>query len=100
MLKITGVQVEAARVLLRITQEELGAACGLSARTISRFELSTRRAPHKANMEKIATELLKRGIEFTNGTGIGLRLDFEKAKQYRRANPAQDETSPAPTDDV
>jgi hypothetical protein len=51
-------------------------------------------------MEKIATELLKRGIEFTNGTGIGLRLDFEKAKQYRRANRAQDEASPAPTDDV
>ena len=33
-------------------------------------------------MEKIKTELEKRGIEFLNGTGIGVRLDYERAEKY------------------
>lgn len=39
-----------------------------------------------ANLDKILAELERRGIEFTNGTGIGVRLNFEKAA-FARAVP-------------
>jgi hypothetical protein len=41
--------------------------------------------PRQANLQKIEAELKRRGIEFTNGTGIGVRLDFEKAADFARA---------------
>lgn len=92
MRKVSGKQVEAARVLLGITQDELGDACDLNGKTISRFEGSTGQ-PHRANLARIVAELEKRGIEFTNGTGIGVRLDFEKAAQYARGNRELDAAS-------
>ncbi len=85
--KVSGRQVTAARNLLGITQQELGEACGLTTPTISRFESSTGH-PHHGNLEKITAELEKRGIEFTNGTGIGVRLDFDKSAEYARAKPS------------
>ena len=82
-MKISGAHVSAARDLLKITQQELGAAAGVSWLTILRFEAG-QMEPQRANLEKIQTELERRGIEFTNGTGIGVRLNFEKAAEFAR----------------
>ena len=81
--------MSAARDLLGLTQEELAASVGLKVHSISRFELG-QTEPHPANRERIQAELERRGIEFTNGTGIGVRLNYEKAAQYARlSDPAK-----------
>ena len=80
-MKFSGAQVAAARELLKITQGELGAAIGLSYMTISNFEAGNA-TPYPATLEKIFHELDRRGIEFTNGTGTGVRLDHAKAAAF------------------
>lgn len=85
-MKISGAQITAARNLLRITQAELAAASGVFERTVMRFE-ADETAPQRAILDKILTELGRRGIEFSNGSGIGVRLNYEKAAQYSRAVP-------------
>ena len=82
-MHISGKQVAAARELLGITQVELAEATGLSFITIHNFE-ANKSEPYRATLEKILTELERRGIEFTNGTGIGVRLNFEKAAEFAR----------------
>ncbi len=84
-MKISGKQVTAARNLLGITQEELAAAAGVAWTTVLRFE-GGQTEPQRANLEKILAELARRGIEFTNGTGIGIRLNYEKAAEFARAS--------------
>jgi transcriptional regulator with XRE-family HTH domain len=84
-MHISGKQVAAARELLGITQVELAEATGLSFITIHNFE-ANKSEPYRATLEKIVTELERRGIEFTNGTGIGVRLNFEKAAAFARTN--------------
>lgn len=83
-MKVSGAQVKAARDLLKITQAELADSSGVSERTIKRFE-GDEAMPKPANLEKVLSELARRGIEFTNGTGIGVRLNFEKAALYSRS---------------
>lgn len=83
-MKISGAQVKAARDLLRITQAELAEATGIAERTVRRFE-GDEGLLDPSNLDKILAELERRGIEFTNGTGIGVRLNFEKAAQYSRS---------------
>lgn len=83
-MTLSGKQVTAARDLLGITQAELAAAIGIERKTIARFEAGIA-APYPANLQKIQAELERRGIEFTNGTGIGVRLDFAKAEAASRA---------------
>jgi transcriptional regulator with XRE-family HTH domain len=80
-MKISGRQIAAARDLLGITQQELAEAAGVSKNTLIRFETG-QGEPHAPNKAKIEQELFKRGIEFTNGTGIGVRLDYEKAQKF------------------
>ena len=87
-MKITGAQITAARNLLKITQAELAEASGVSERTVKRFE-ADETAPRRAILDKILTELERRGIEFTNGhrppssgDGIGVRLNFQKAAAF------------------
>lgn len=84
-MKISGSQITAARGLLKITQAELAAAAGLAEMTIFRFE-NGQADPHRASLEKIVNELERRGIEFTNGTGMGVRINFEKAAGYARTS--------------
>lgn len=84
MAKITGSQVTAARALLGLSRAELADACDLAVRTVDRFE-NLIGEPHRGNLKRIVAELEKRGIEFTNGTGIGLRLDFKKAEAYKNS---------------
>lgn len=90
-MKISGSQVTAARDLLRITQAELAEAAGVATITVFRFEAG-QAEPHRASIEKIQTELERRGIEFTNGDsppsqgeGIGVRLNYTKAATFARA---------------
>lgn len=85
-MKISGAQVKAARELLKITQPELAEAAGVAQRTLRRFE-TDEGLIDAANLDKILAELERRGIEFTNGTGIGVRLNFEKAAAFARAVP-------------
>ena len=90
-MKISGTQITAARNLLRITQAELAKACGVAERTIKSFE-ADHSVPLRSTLDKIQSELERRGIEFTNGKGIGVRLNYEKAEEFARtAAPAQNE---------
>jgi len=84
-MKILGKQVTAARDLLGITQAELAELAGLSTDTIFKFEAG-KAQPYPRSIEKIRTELERRGIEFTNGKGIGVRLNYEKAEEFARSN--------------
>ena len=72
-MKISGAQVKAARDLLRITQQELAKVSGVSERTIAGFE-ADENVPKPSSIAKITGELERRGIEFTNGSGMGVRL--------------------------
>ena len=83
-MKISGAQVKAARELLKITQPALAAAAGVSERTLQKYEVEEA-MPKPATLDKILGELERRGIEFTNGTGIGVRLNFEKAAAFARS---------------
>ena len=83
-MKISGKQVTAARDLLGITQEELATAAGVAWTTVLRFE-GGQTEPQRASLEKILAELERRGIEFTNGTGIGIHLNYEKAAEFARS---------------
>lgn len=83
-MKVSGAQVAAARNLLRITQEELADAADVSYRTVLRFEAG-QAEPQAVSLQKILSALERRGIEFTNGTGIGVRLDFAKAEAAARS---------------
>lgn len=82
-MKISGNQITAARGLLGITQAELAVAAGLSMETIFKFEAG-KSYPYARSLAKIVSELERRGIEFTNGTGTGVRLDHAKAAEYAR----------------
>lgn len=84
-MQMTGNQVTAARGLLGISQIELAAQVGVAPQTIFRFEKGLR-IPGSNTLEKIRTELERRGIEFTNGTGIGVRLNYEKAAEFARTS--------------
>ena len=83
-MKFSGKQVAAARELLGLTQVELAEAAGIDWQTLSRFELG-KVAPRRSSLEKIEAELERRGIEFTNGNGTGVRLDHAKSAAYARA---------------
>lgn len=92
-MKISGKQIASARELLGLTQPELASAAGVSDQTISNFE-TNRSDPYPATVEKITAALERRGIEFTNGTGIGVRLNFEKAAEFARTTAnARDESA-------
>ncbi len=82
-MKVSGAQITAARNLLKITQEELAVDSGVSEQTVKRFE-ADHTLPQRATLAKILSALERRGIEFTNGTGIGVRLNFEKAAEFAR----------------
>ena len=88
-MKLTGAHVAAARELLRLSQSELAKMVGVGVSTIVRFENGVME-PHASNLEKIQAELEKRGIEFTNGGGVGVRLHYAKAAEFARAEQQND----------
>jgi transcriptional regulator with XRE-family HTH domain len=83
-MAISGKQVEAARVLLGLTQGELAKAAGVSEITVRRYETNVQ-VPNARTLAKILESIEIRGIEFTNGTGIGIRLNYEKAAEFARS---------------
>ncbi len=88
-MKISGKQVTAARNLLGITQAELAAAADVATKTVVRFEAG-QAEPQQRSLSKIQTELERRGIEFLNSTGIGVRLNFDKAADAARGEKSAD----------
>lgn len=82
-MKILGAQIAAARELLGVTQVELADWTGVSDRTIRDFE-TNKNDPSPATREKIRTELERRGIEFSNGDGAGVRINYAKAAEFAR----------------
>lgn len=84
-MKIRGKQVTAARDLLGITQAELAEAAGVSRLTVFSFEAG-QTEPRRENLKKIQSELERRGIEFTNSDGMGVRLVFAKAAEAARGS--------------
>ena len=91
-MRVSGRQVTAARDLLGITQAELATAAGLSRLTIVKFEAG-HADPYPANLAKITAELERRGIEFTNGDGAGVRINYAKAAEFARLS-GQAQTEP------
>lgn len=88
-MRIRGKQIAAARELLGITQEELAAAAGIGRQTIARFEAGLA-DPRPESINKIRVELERRGIEFSNGGGMGVRLNFAKAEKDSQAGDGPD----------
>jgi transcriptional regulator with XRE-family HTH domain len=85
-MKFSGKQVAAARELLGLSQTDLAKVAGVGRRTLGTFERGD--AELKAStLTLIQAELERRGIEFTNGKGIGVRLNFEKAEEFARSSP-------------
>ena len=84
-MKFSGRQVAAARELLGLSQIALARLVGVARRTITRFENGEAEIK-PATLSQIQAELEKRGIEFTNGTGIGIHLNYEKAAEFARTS--------------
>jgi len=82
-MQITGAHVLAARGLLGLSKKELADLVGVAEKTILRFEKGDR-VPNPATLQKIQEEMERRGIEFSNGTGTGVRLDHLKAAEFAR----------------
>lgn len=83
-MRIRGKQIAAARELLGITQEELALAAGVGRQTIATFE-SGQTDPRAESLDKLQRELERRGIEFSNSDGMGVRLNFGKAEKAARS---------------
>lgn len=83
-MQITGRQVAAARELLKSTQAELAQSASIHESTVTIFEAGTHE-PRPSTIRLIQETLERRGIEFTNGSGMGVRLDFAKAEIASRA---------------
>lgn len=75
---ITGAHCGAARFLLKMTQADLAAASGVSAKAIWDFEAG-RRVPRRETIEKLREAFERRGIEFYNGDEPGVRLRPSRA---------------------
>ena len=82
-MKLKGRQVAAARELLGLSQTDLAAVTGVARSTISRFEAGEGDLK-PSTLAEIQAELERRGIEFSNGTGTGVRLDHAKAEEFAR----------------
>ncbi len=77
-IKIDGRHVAAARELLRMTQDDLAQAAGVSRLSVVNFE-NNKTISRPSTVAKLQDALVRRGIEFTNGGKPGVKLDPEKA---------------------
>lgn len=81
-MKISGLQIAAARGLLKLTQDELAEAADVTGATVRRFENDSHETKPET-IEKLRVVLEARGIEFTNGDGIGVRLRYQTASETK-----------------
>jgi transcriptional regulator with XRE-family HTH domain len=80
MSLLTGSQLRAARALLRLEQQDLADEAGVGITTLRRIEsFDDRMAARHDTVMRLQRALERRGVEFTNGEGPGVRL--------RRASP-------------
>ena len=84
-MKVKGRQVAAARELLGLSQTDLATVAGLARSTISRFEAGEGDLK-PSTLAELQAELERRGIEFSNGTGTGVRLNHAKAEEFARTS--------------
>ncbi len=77
-MRIIPEHVTAARGLLRMSQEELGKAAGVSPQTVRFFE-NRQTMPREETIQRITEALERRGIVFSNGDRPGVMLDPSKA---------------------
>jgi hypothetical protein len=86
-LAITSELIRAARALLRWEQRDLAQASGVSLPTIKRVEVTPGiLAAHSSTVTALRHALESAGIEFTNGSGLGVRLKADPQKK----NPGAD----------
>jgi len=84
-LAITSELIRAARALLRWEQRDLARASGVSLPTIKRLEVAPGiLAAHSTTVTAIRYALESAGIEFTNGSGPGVRLKRPDAARIQR----------------
>lgn len=76
---LTAKHVVGARALLGITQAQLAEAADVTAITIKNLENNKHR-PTAETLRKIREVLEARGIEFSNGEGVGVRLRNKPAQ--------------------
>ena len=77
MALVTGAQLRAARALLRMEQEKLAEAAGISAATIRKLENSEGQLDGRlSTIRALQHALEEAGVEFIpgNGSGPGVRL--------------------------
>lgn len=72
---ISPAQMRAARGLLHLSAEDLGAAVGMTRQQITKIE-NDHTAPRGATLQKIFRELTSRGIDFTANDGVSRRPPF------------------------
>jgi transcriptional regulator with XRE-family HTH domain len=77
-VKIDGRHISAARDLLKMTQDELAEAAGVSRESIWNIE-NHKTSARASTLEKIREALERRGIEFMNGDRPGVRLHPDQA---------------------
>ena len=82
-MKLVPKHVVAARGLLGMTQAQLATAAGITEVALNKFERG-KTTPHQSTLEALQTALERRGIEFTNGDGVGVRMDNAKAAEFAR----------------
>jgi predicted transcriptional regulator len=74
-LAVTSELIRAARALLRWEQRDLAEASGVSLPTIKRLEVAPGvLAAHSSTVAALRRAFESAGIEFTNGSGPGVRL--------------------------
>ncbi len=78
-MRITVSQIRQARALLRISQEQLAKAAGITRPTLSEIE-NGKTVPHESTSEAIRAALERRGIVFTDGERPTCYFDETKAE--------------------
>ena len=83
-LSITSELIRAARALLRWEQRDLAKASGVSLPTIKRLEVTPGPlAAHGSTVTALRRALESAGIEFTNGSGPGVRIKGWRDRRKR-----------------
>ncbi len=77
-MRLVAAHVVAARAMLKMTQDELAAAAGITQKSLSLFE-SGITMPRASTLNRIQKALEYRGISFANGDRPTVTLDREKA---------------------
>jgi transcriptional regulator with XRE-family HTH domain len=73
-----GRQCAGARGLLGLSRREVAQAIGVSEKTLANFEVGVH-TPRAETLEKLREFFEKKGMEFTNGDYLGIRLRIKRS---------------------